>query len=125
MINYIENYGYTNTMINKNNKKSNVSMEWVGNYDGNIADLTVKLNNNGSKKVVDLKLDNEDLINLLNIPSQQMPLDQRISHDIINQQPLHIIELPIISSSGRKKRRKTRNKKNRLRSRTKKILDLF
>lgn len=125
MMNYIENYGYTNTIINKNNKKSNVSMEWTGNYDGNIADLTVKLNNNGSEKMIDLKLDNEDLINLLNIPSQQVPLHERISHDIVNQQPLHIIELPIISLPTRKKRKKTRNKRNKLRSRTKKILDLF
>lgn len=125
MNNYIENYGYTNTMINKGNKKSNVSMEWAGNYDGNIADLTVKLNDNGSKKVVDLKLDNEDLINLLNIPSQQKPLDERISYDTIRQEPLHIIEIPIISLPSRKKRRKTRNKKNKLRSRTKKLLNLF
>jgi hypothetical protein len=125
MINYIENYGYTNTMINKNNKKSNVSMEWAGNYDGNMADLTVKLNDNGSKKVVDLKLDNQDLINLLNIPSHQSSLHERLSHDIIDQQPLHIIELPMVSLPNRKKRRKTRNKKNKLRSRTKKILDLF
>lgn len=125
MINYIENYGYTNTIINKNNKKRNVSMEWTGNYDGNMADLTVKLNDNGSKKIVDLKLDNQDIINLLNIPSQQKPLDERISYDIIHQQPLHIIELPIVSLPSRKKRRKTRNKKNKLRPRTKKILDLF
>ena len=125
MINYIENYGYTNTMINRNNKKRNVSMEWTGSYDGNMADLSVKLNDNGSKKTVDLKLDNQDLINLLNIPSQQRPLDERITHDIINQEPLHIIEIPIVSLHSRKKKRKTRNKKNKLRSRTKKIFDLF
>lgn len=125
MINYIQNYGYTNTMINKDNKKSNVSMEWVGNYDGNIADISVKLDDNGSKKVVDLKLDNQDLINLLNIPSQQKTLDERLSHDIISNQPLHIIELPIVSLPIHRKRRKTRNKKRKLRSRTKKILDLF
>jgi hypothetical protein len=100
-------------------------MEWAGNYDGNMADLTVKLNDNGSKKVVDLKLDNQDLINLLNIPSHQSSLHERLSHDIIDQQPLHIIELPMVSLPNRKKRRKTRNKKNKLRSRTKKILDLF
>lgn len=125
MINHIENYGYTNTMINKDNKKSNVSMEWEGNYDGNIADLTLKLNNNGNEKVIDFKLDNQDLINLLNIPSQQTSLDERISYDIMNQQPLQIIEIPIIPLRSRKKRRKTRNKKNKLRSRTKKLLNLF
>lgn len=123
MINSIENYGYANTIINQNNKQNNLSMEWVANYDGNLADLTLKLNDNGSKKIVDLKLDNEDLINLLNIPSQQSSLDERIRQN--NEQ----FEFPIIVLPPSKKRRKSRNKRSnkrsKLRRRTKKILDLF
>lgn len=119
MINSIENYGYTNSIINKDNKQKTLSMEWIGNYDGNIADLTLKLNDNGSKKIIDLKLDNEDLINLLNIPSHPKPLEERIrDHN-------EGFGCPVIVLPAPKKRRKSRKRKSKLRRKTKKLLDLF
>lgn len=132
MINYIENYGYTNTTINKNNKESNLSMEWMGNYDGEIADLKMKLNDNGVKKMIDLKLDNDDIIQLLNIPSNGYSLDQRIKSDFLYGENdfIPMIELP--SNKGRgvsihNKKRKTRKSKSKrkLKSKSKKLFNLL
>jgi hypothetical protein len=116
MINHIENYGYTNTIINKNNKKSNVSLEWMGNYDGEIADLKLKLNDNGNKKLIDVKLDNEDIIHLLNIPSNQYSLDERIKNDFLygNSTMLPMIEFPSIKKRKSKKRKSKKIKSRKL-----------
>lgn len=131
MTTYIENYGYTNTHINNNNKQSENSVSWIGNYDGNIANVDMVINNNGNQKSLNLQLDNQDLLNLLNIPSNQMPLEKRLLNDFSpnTPMPMHIIQIPNrigLEYKKIKNKRKTKKLKSR-RSKSKKnnFLKLF
>jgi hypothetical protein len=131
MTTYIQNYGYTNTHINNNNKLSENSLSWIGNYDGNIANLDMTINTNGNEKIINLQLDNQDLLNLLNIPSNQIPLEKRLMHDFVSSNTsIPIIQIPNTLALGHKKN-KTKKRKNkklkskRLKSKKNTILSLF
>lgn len=82
---YIQNYGFTKTTINNNKKKSNNEIEWIGDYDGNIANIDLKMNNNGNKEFVSLKLTNNDLINLFGIKPVETPIDERLYADFLTE----------------------------------------
>ncbi len=56
-------------------------MEWDADYDGKIANMSLDVNNNGNKQHYSLKLDNDDLATILNIPSIQDTLDMRLKRD--------------------------------------------
>jgi hypothetical protein len=73
---YIKNYGIAETYIN--NKKS--SLEWEGEYDGNIG--KIKVENNGKKE--NIEFDNEDLLKLLNHREVNEPIDQRLIRDFLS-----------------------------------------
>ena len=91
---YIEN-GLTQTIIHDNNTKKDLidSVKWDSEFDGNIANISISSNSNGNKKKLNLKLDKQDLDNLLNIPSMNNPLDKRLS---LNNETPFLIELPNI-----------------------------
>jgi hypothetical protein len=132
MTTYIENYGYTNTHIDNNNKKSESSVSWIGNYDGNIANVDMTINNNGNEKSLNLQLDNEDLLNLLNIPSNQIPLEKRLINDFFSPNtptPIPVIQIPNTLGLEYKKiknKRKTKKlKSKRAKSKKNNILKLF
>ena len=90
-------------------------MEWVGNYDGEMADLKMRVNDNGNEKTIDVKLDNDDIIHLLNIPSNQYSLDERIRSDFLhgNNNYLPMIELPENTARGIKNKTKGKSKKRK------------
>jgi len=83
------NIGSTNTTIKNNDTVTNSSIDWSGNYNGNIADIHVSVDDNGRKEEMNIKLDNDDLTKLLGIPSINKQLDQRLMDDfyIRDQKP--------------------------------------
>jgi hypothetical protein len=83
MSSYIQNYGITKTVINDNNKKSTNEVKWLGNYDGNVADIKIQMDNNGAKDIMELKLDNNDIMKILGIQTVEMPLDKRLFNDFM------------------------------------------
>jgi hypothetical protein len=127
---YIQNYGYTNTSINNNNKINSQSLEWIGDYDGNIANINMKFNNNNTKtKLLSFQLNNQDIIDLLNIPSYNNSLEQRLVNDFFNKQSninnYSIAELPNLAGITNKKKTKTNKKKSKKNKSKKNILQLF
>ena len=80
---YIQNYGFTKTYINENNKKSKNELKWMGNYDGDKANIILDVNDNGDKKYVNIQLDNNDIMNLLGIQPIQIPLKTRLENDFL------------------------------------------
>jgi hypothetical protein len=79
---YIKNRGATKTLIYNNNNHNAVNeINWDADYDGKVANISVDLQNNGRLKHYDITLDNEDLANILNVPSVNMPLDRRLKRD--------------------------------------------
>lgn len=78
---YIKHKGVTKTIVHENNKNSVNEMEWNADYDGQIAKLSLDVNNNGDREHYSFKLDNEDLASILNIPSINETLDMRLKRD--------------------------------------------
>jgi hypothetical protein len=100
---YIKNQGLSQTVIYNNNKKQKEFNEvnWNADYDGNQANISVTSNSNGDKKRYNVSLDNNDLANMLSVPSVNMPIDRRLDMDFNsptfgNNPSILKIELPEI-----------------------------
>ena len=78
---YIKNRGITQTLINNNNQKQFNQINWDADYDGQNANISVTSDTDGNKNHFDVKLDNEYLANMLNIPSVSTPIDKRLQMD--------------------------------------------
>jgi len=85
---YIKNRGLTQTIIHKNNQNQFNEINWDAIYDGNNANISVNLNKNGKQNNFNISLDNQDLANILNVPSINMPLHKRLQMDFENENPV-------------------------------------
>ena len=91
---YIKNRGTTKTIIYDNNHNHINQINWDADYDGDIANLSINTNTDGKRQHFDFSFDNQDLENMLNIQSVNMPIDKRLKMDFkepyYNYQPLYI-----------------------------------
>jgi hypothetical protein len=98
--NYIKNRGVTQILVNNNNQPQFNQINWDADYDGQVANISVTSDIDGNKKHFDIKLDNEDLANMLTIPSINMPIDKRLKMDFdesFRRQPKKLqMEMPEI-----------------------------
>ena len=127
----LHNMGSTKTTIKQNNKTTKSSIEWKGNYDGQLADIHISVNNNGRNEDMNIKLNNNDLMNLLGHPVVEEQLDERLVNDFFSDRPMPFIikeqprleQLPhqrqptqkqqvMLTNKKTKKRSKKRSKQN-------------
>jgi hypothetical protein len=95
---YIKNRGITKTIVHNNNDNYINEVAWDADYDGDIANVSMATNSNGKHQQFDLKLDNEDLANILNVSGVNIPIDKRLQMDFkepANIPEQYFIELPI------------------------------
>ena len=85
MSTYIKNYGITKTFIKDNEHKLNHEIQWMGDYDGQTANIHFDIDDNGSKEFVSMQLDNNDLMKLLGVQPVQMPLEERLSQKFLGK----------------------------------------
>jgi Fe2+ transport system protein B len=80
---YIKNKGIAKTMIHTNDKNLVSELNWDADYDGDKANISIDVNENNGKRVkhYDIELDNDNLAELLNIPSINSPLEKRLLQD--------------------------------------------
>ena len=76
---YITNKG---TVIDSHNHK----MKWDADYNGKYANLKVDVSDNGKKNKYRVQLNNNDLANLLSVPSVNMPIHRRLENDFLLNQ---------------------------------------
>ena len=99
---YIKNRGITQTLINNNNQKQFNQINWDADYDGQTANISFTSDTDGNKKHFDIQLDNEDLANILSIPSETIPIDKRLQMDFktpFRREPQFLkIEIPDIKT---------------------------
>ena len=81
---YIINRGLTQTIVHKNNQNQFNEINWDAIYDGNNANISVNSNKNGRQNNFNISLDNQDLANILNIPSVNTPIHKRLQMDFEN-----------------------------------------
>ena len=96
---YIKNRGITQTLVHNNNTNHFNEINWDADYDGNIASISIISNTDGNKHNFDVKLDNNDLASILNVPSVGMPIDKRLLSDFHepifrNQDSIMQVEFP-------------------------------
>jgi hypothetical protein len=97
---YIKNRGHTQTLIRNNNKNKFNEINWDADYDGKVANISVTSEIEGNKKQFDIKLDNNDLAELLNVSSVNVPIHKRLQNDFdgrvfIHEPRVYQIELPV------------------------------
>jgi hypothetical protein len=81
---YIKNKGIAQTYYeNSHHRKKAGEIKWNAKYDGELANIKVDVNNNGKKNKYRVQLNNEDLVDILSIPSINQPLEQRLQNDFL------------------------------------------
>jgi hypothetical protein len=105
MPSFIQNYGYTKTLIDNNNSIINNEINWQSNYDGKIANINVNIDDNGNTNNVSMRLTNEDIKRMLGIQPIKTPLEKRLRNDFLKTRPI-ALEGALINTRRRKKRRR-------------------
>ena len=80
----IKTKGYNETII-RNNSMNNVSkLNWDADYDGENGKVSLDYSENGKpNEHVKISFNNDDLVNLLNVPSINMPIHERLKNDFM------------------------------------------
>ena len=99
---YIKNRGMTKTIIHSNNHNTINETNWDADYDGKVANVSLDLSKNGRNKHMDFKLTNDDLANLLTVPSVNQPIHKRLKIDFVKPESFKqiFLELDPHSSSS-------------------------
>jgi len=87
---FIKNKGISSTIIHKDNKNYYNEINWDADYDGEKANISMDINDNGSKGHVEMNMNNDELSEILNIPSVSKTLDKRLYSDFLTRRPKHI-----------------------------------
>ena len=113
MSSYIQNYGFTKSYIQDDNKHNIKEIKWNGNYDGNIANIDLNINDNGLREFVSMKLTNEDLSDIFGIQPIDMSIEKRLLNDFpIKYEPM-LLEGALMKKSRKHKKRKYKRRKSR------------
>ena len=105
---YFKNKGITKTIVHNNGVNTVNKIKWEADYNGDVANISIDVDDNGSNEHYTTQLTNEDLDNILNIPSINKPIDQRLLNDFT---PLGIFNAQSASPSTIITRCKIANRK--------------
>jgi hypothetical protein len=113
MTSYIQNYGFTKTLIQDNNRNINNVIQWKGDYDGNIANVNVDMNTNGDREIVNMRLNNDDLRHIFGIQPVEIPLEKRLMNDFLYDKPYKPITLEGALTKRKSRRHRRKHYKRR------------
>lgn len=84
---YIQNFGSTKTRIKTKNKEIEREIKWLGDYDGEEAKLQIDVindnDNDNERKVYNIKMNNEQLSQLLGVQPVNIPLEERLRNELL------------------------------------------
>jgi hypothetical protein len=80
---YIKTQGMSQSIIQQPGVNSVNQVNWDADYNGKVANLNLDVNTNGKKDNYTMQLTNGDLENLLNIPSMNKSLEERLEDDFL------------------------------------------
>ena len=99
------NKGISKTILYNNDKNYNNEIIWDTNYDGEKANISLEIEENGLKDQIKMSLNNKELAEILNIPSINATIDKRLKNDFLSDKSItedKIIELYPISKTNKK-----------------------
>uniref|UniRef100_A0A6C0ARE1 Uncharacterized protein n=1 Tax=viral metagenome TaxID=1070528 RepID=A0A6C0ARE1_9ZZZZ len=92
---YIKNRGVMKTILHDHNKNKVNEINWDADYDGDNANIILTSTTDGKKKQIGIQLDNNDLANLLNIPTINMPIHRRLREDFIKEPSPKLLQIQL------------------------------
>jgi hypothetical protein len=92
---WLQNTGFTETVVNKNGHMDRSAANWGLQYDGENAHLDFAISDKNRRKKIHMDLDKNDIMKLLEIPSEKIPLEKRLTDDFLrnDKTPLHATPL--------------------------------
>lgn len=121
MPSYIQNYGFTKTLFQDDDKEINNMVKWEGEYDGKLANINLDINDNGKRQLVSMELNNKDIINMFGIKPVEGSLEKRLAKDFLYKPITLEGALTKRKSYKRKNKRKSKTKRRRRHLKTRKI----
>lgn len=110
MSSYIQNYGFTKTLIQDNQDNLHNEIQWQSDYDGRIANIDVDINNNGNREFVSMQLNNNKLRQIFGIQPVEVTLEKRLMNDFLSHKPI-TLEGALIKRKSRRHRKKHHKKR--------------
>jgi hypothetical protein len=89
---YIKTMGTAKAYIQRGMQRDAKEVSWDVDYNGDNADIDLDIGNNGEMTHYKAVLSNEDLANLLNIPSVNEPLENRLQNDFLVDRRVYKME---------------------------------
>jgi len=90
----LKNTGKTKTFISNNNNNYVNEIKWKADYDCETANLLIDLNDNGMREHLKVKMNNEELFDLLNTIPVNIPIDTRLKNDFLQHCNKTLIPTP-------------------------------
>jgi len=84
--------GSAKAYIQRGMQRDAKEVRWDVDYNGDNADIDLDIGNNGEMTHYKAILSNEDLANLLNIPSVNEPLENRLQNDFLVDRRVYKLE---------------------------------
>lgn len=104
--------GVSKVMTEHNGEKHSDEIKWDTDYDGNKANVLLNINKDGKKMHRTLQLSNDDIMQMLSIPSVKTPLETRLLQDFLPQTSFLKRSIQRRSKKNMKKRRNTHKKRS-------------
>jgi len=89
---YIKTMGSAKAYIQRGMQRDAKEINWDVDYNGDNADIDLDIGSNGEMTHYKAVLSNEDLANLLNIPSVNEPLENRLQNDFLVDKRVYKLE---------------------------------
>jgi hypothetical protein len=89
---YIKTMGSAKAYIQRGMQRDAKEVNWDVDYNGDNADIDLDIGSNGEMTHYKAILSNEDLANLLNIPSVNEPLENRLQNDFLVDRRVYKLE---------------------------------
>ena len=122
---YIKTMGSAKAYIQRGMQRDAKEVSWDVDYNGDNADIDLDIGTNGVTTHYKAVLSNEDLANLLNIPSVNEPLENRLQNDFLVDRRVYKLEpvsyqqpMPIRVVRTRKYKRRPKTKSSSRRKTT-------
>ena len=90
----IKNKGVTKTVMRYNGRTKENKINWNADYDGEVANISLEIEDDGVKDKYTSQLTNDELVALLNPPQEnQLSLDERLLNDFGNDTPQMVLQI--------------------------------
>jgi hypothetical protein len=89
---YIKTTGSAKAYVQRGMHRNANEVSWDVDYNGDNADIDLDIDYNGETTHYKAVLSNEDLANLLNIPSVNEPLENRLQNDFLVDRRVYKLE---------------------------------